>query len=82
MAWYRYGAYLDHKMDAMPAFDTELAPSTPAPFAGIYRCMGCQREIGIAFNHKLPPEDHHQHNPLTQGAIRWKLIVFADHNPK
>jgi hypothetical protein len=41
----------------------------------------CHREIGFAGGTTLPRQDHHTHTPL-QGAIRWRLIVWADHNPK
>ena len=43
--------------------------------------MSCHREIGFAGGTTLPPQDHHTHSPL-QGIIRWRLIVWADHNPK
>jgi hypothetical protein len=43
--------------------------------------MGCHREIGIAEGHTLPPQDSHSHTQA-QGRIRWRLIVWADHNPK
>jgi hypothetical protein len=62
-------------------FDKDHGPGVAAPFAGIYRCMGCHREIGIAHGHVLPPQGHHTHT-ASQGSIRWRLIVYADHNPK
>jgi hypothetical protein len=79
VARYQDNKYLTHQ--SSDAFDKEHRPSDSAPFAGIYRCMGCGREIGIAYNHVLPPQNHHEHTPQ-QGAIRWRLIVFADHDPK
>ncbi len=79
MTLYKYSNYLQQSQDA--AFDTEYHPGAIAPFAGIYRCMGCHREIGIASGHILPPQNHHTHT-LQQGTIRWRLIVYADHNPK
>jgi hypothetical protein len=79
MALYKYGQYLTQSNDA--AFDVEHSPGAVAPYAGIYRCMGCHREIGIAQGHILPPQSHHTHTPQ-QGHIRWRLIVYADHNPK
>jgi hypothetical protein len=30
---------------------------------------------------QFPPQNHHQHNG-SQGQIRWRLIVYADHEPK
>lgn len=79
MAWYKHGNYL-HKVDHSE-FDEDHSPGKAAPFAGIYRCMGCHREVGIATGHILPPQNHHAHNNQ-QGAIRWRLIVYADHEPK
>ena len=79
MALYKYASYLAPSDDA--AFDQESRPGTPARFSGIYRCMGCGREAACNFGQSLPPQNHHQHNPI-QGIIRWQLIVHADHEPK
>ncbi|MGY2848555.1 hypothetical protein ACVIWU_001567 [Bradyrhizobium sp. USDA 4509] len=79
MAIYKYGNYLQESND--DAFDKDHGPGAAAPHAGIYRCMGCHREIGIAAGHVLPPQAHHTHT-AAQGSIRWRLIVYADHNPK
>jgi hypothetical protein len=79
MATYKVASYLQQSDHA--AFDQDNGPGVTAPYAGIYRCMGCHREIGIAHGHVLPPQSHHQHT-ATQGHIRWRLIVYADHNPK
>jgi hypothetical protein len=49
--------------------------------SGIYRCMGCGREVASNESEPLPPQNHHQHNQ-NQGSIRWKLIVYADHREK
>jgi hypothetical protein len=79
MATYEEPSYLERVANA--AFNQDHGPGAAAPFAGIYRCMGCHREIGIAHGHILPPQNHHAHTPQ-QGTIRWRLIVYADHNPK
>jgi hypothetical protein len=79
MAWYKETKYL--KQVTGDDFDKDHKPGSPAPYAGIYRCMGCHREIAIAATHILPPQDHHSHT-APQGSIRWRLIVFADHEPK
>jgi hypothetical protein len=78
MAWYKEAKYLT-KVDH-PPYDKDHPPGGEAPFAGIYRCMGCGREIAIANKHILPPQNHHSHT-AQQGAIRWRLIVFANHEP-
>jgi hypothetical protein len=46
MAVYKEAKYLTQSNDA--AFDPDHKPGDAAPFAGIFRCMGCHREIGIA----------------------------------
>jgi hypothetical protein len=79
MAVYKNANYL--RQDDDKAFDHDYNPGVSAPLAGVYRCMGCHREIGIAQGHTLPPQEHHQHT-AAQGHIRWRLIVWADHNPK
>jgi hypothetical protein len=79
MAVYKNPDYVRQNNDQ--AFDPDHKPGAEAPFAGIYRCMGCHKEIGIAQGHTLPPQDHHTHTQQ-QGAIRWRLAVWADHNPK
>ena len=79
MALYKEEKYLQKTTDT--AFDNDHSPGNAAPLAGIYRCMGCHREIGIAQGHTLPPQSDHSHTPA-QGHIRWRLIVWADHNPK
>jgi hypothetical protein len=79
MAAYKEAKYLVQNTDN--SFDQDHNPGVAAPFAGIYRCMGCHREIGIASGHILPPQSHHTHTPA-QGHISWRMIVWADHNPK
>ncbi len=79
MAFYKDAAYLQSHNDA--AFDAIHSPGQAATYSGIYRCLGCGREV-VSDEHKsLPPQNHHQH-VQSQGAIRWKLIVYADHAPK
>jgi hypothetical protein len=46
MAQYKYPQFLQKNEHA--EFDTDYSPGSSAPNAGIYRCMGCGREIGIA----------------------------------
>ena len=78
MAWYKHPTFLK-KVDHSE-FDEEHTPGTAAPFSGIYRCSGCGREVASNKGQPLPPQNHHQHTQA-QGKIRWRLIVFADHNP-
>jgi hypothetical protein len=79
MALYKYGAYLGESQDSV--FDAVYSPGTVPPHSGIYRCMGCHREVVAEEGRLLPPQNHHQHT-TSQGSIRWRLIVYADHRPK
>ena len=79
MAIYKNGVYLTQSQDT--AFDIDYEPGGHVPHSGIYRCLGCGREVVAEEARKLPPQNHHEHSP-TQGKIRWRLIVYADHTPK
>jgi hypothetical protein len=79
MAWYKYESYL--QKSSGDAYDYTYDPSATTPHSGIYRCMGCGREIAANKGNPLPPQNHHQHSS-GQGAIKWRLIVYADGNAK
>lgn len=79
MAIYKYARYIEQLLDA--EFDIVHKPSTATPYSGIYRCLGCGHEDVSTQGHPLPPQNHHQHTQQ-QGAIRWRLVVAADHQPK
>ena len=49
-------------------------PGEDVPVSGIYRCLGCKREITSNAGDPFPPQSHHQHD-RSQGEIRWKLNV-------
>jgi hypothetical protein len=76
MAWYKYEKYLSKSTSE--AYDSVHQPGSTPPHSGIYKCTGCGHEIVAEESRQFPPQNHHQHSQ-TQGAIRWKLIVFADH---
>lgn len=75
MAIYKYGNYLKHSTDS--AFDGERGPGVTTPHSGIYRCLGCDKEIAANQGNPLPPQNHHQHS-YSQGSIRWQLLVYAE----
>jgi hypothetical protein len=79
MALYKNGDYLQHSTDS--AFDGYRSPGDTIPHSGIYRCIGCGREVVAEESRKLPPQNHHQHT-VGQGEIRWRLIVYANHKPQ
>lgn len=79
MALYKNGDYLTQSSDA--AFDQTYSPGNVPPHSGIYRCDGCGREVVAEEGRQLPPQNHHQHTS-TQGTVRWRMIVYADHRAK
>lgn len=79
MAMYKYSVYVTQSQS--PVFDNEQSPGVAATYSGIYRCSGCGREVTSEEGNPLPPQNHHQH-AHGQGAIKWRLIVYADHKPK
>jgi len=54
-------------------------PAENVPVSGIYRCLGCKREITSNRADPFPPQNHHQHE-AGQGDIRWKLNVRSNTN--
>jgi len=78
MALYKSGTYLQQSQDA--PFDGEHSPGGTTPHSGIYRCTGCGREVVSEEDRPFPPQNHHQHT--TSQAMRWRMIVYADHEPK
>lgn len=75
MALYKYEKNL--RKSNHEAFDATHSPGTEAPYHGIYQCTNCGDEIAIAVGHKLPPQNHKQHDPRN-GTISWKLIVYSE----
>jgi hypothetical protein len=79
MAWFKYDA--DLKKSNSTEYDTIHNPGAAAPHSGIYRCLGCNKEVASNQTQPLPTQNKHQHT-TQQGAIRWRLVVYADHNPQ
>jgi hypothetical protein len=77
MALYKYLAYLNSSPHA--GFDEIHQPGASTPYSAIYKCTGCGKEIVSERNKPFPPQNHHQHTP-EQGDIRWKMIVYAEHD--
>ena len=74
MALYKNGAYF--KTSDSNAFDQLHQPGAATPHSGIYRCENCGDEVASNAGNPLPPQNHRQHNPNV-GAIRWRMIVYA-----
>ena len=78
MASYKYERYIARS--SSEEFDRDHQAGHVAPFSGIYLCIGCGRETAINHDEPLPSRNHHDHAP-GRGAILWRLIVYASHQP-
>jgi hypothetical protein len=72
MAYYQSLTYLNQFAHSM--FDTDWLPGQVPTYHGVYRCKGCGKNAAV--NERIPPQNHHQHTP-SQGAVVWRLIVWA-----
>jgi hypothetical protein len=79
MALYKYGQFVTVNKDAI--FDEVHHPGVAAPRSGIYRCENCRKEVASNQEEPLPSQNRHQHT-TAQGAILWRLVVYAQHNPQ
>jgi hypothetical protein len=79
MAWFKEDKYLNKSNGN--AYDTDHPPGAVPPLSGIYKCIGCGHEVVAEHGRQFPPQNHPQHSILS-GPIRWKLIVWADHEAK
>lgn len=57
----------------------EYDPGDTVPVSGIYRCIGCTREITSNAKDPFPPQNHHQHT-TAQGKVKWKLNIRSNTN--
>ncbi|HEF5871420.1 TPA: hypothetical protein SAY52_002017 [Burkholderia cenocepacia] len=83
MALYKIGGYFT--CGSGRAFSETLPPGSEVTVAGIYRCIVCGDEIGIAKCQTLPSEDAHRHDfdapsdPLLgPRPTGWQLIAAAE----
>ncbi len=78
MALYKRASDVAQNQDN--AFDKEFKPGSAPDHSGIYRCKGCGREVVGEQARTLPSQNHHQHTQ-SQGAVIWRLVVYAQHEP-
>ncbi|MBV8850150.1 MAG: hypothetical protein JOZ16_11270 [Methylobacteriaceae bacterium] len=77
MASYKYRHLLSASEDLV--FDHDHPVGDRASLSGIYRCAACGRE-GVVKEGDAFPDDHS--HALTDGPVRWRLLVYADHRAK
>lgn len=74
MSWYVSGSILTKSNGDNDWWKQDYGPHDTVPVSGIYRCLGCDKEVTSNDGDPFPPQNHHQHT-LAQGHIRWKLNV-------
>ena len=79
MALYKNANWMTKSDD--DAFDTVYEPGSTPVHSGIFRCLGCGREVVGEMERKLPPQNHHQHS-TSQGSVRWKMAAYCDPREK
>jgi hypothetical protein len=77
MSWYVEDSKLARGDNDKEWWQETYYPGDAVPVSGIYRCLGCNREVTSNQDDPFPPQNHHQHE-RSQGAIRWKLNVRAN----
>jgi hypothetical protein len=74
MSWYIDSSRLTKSDGKGEWWTTTYDPGDNVPVSGIYRCVGCHREITSNAHDPFPAQNHHQHSQ-EQGRIRWRLNV-------
>lgn len=74
MSWYVENSKLAKSGGDKDWWKKEYGPGEAVPVSGIYRCLGCNREVTSNDGDPFPPQNHHQHSN-GQGSIRWRLNV-------
>ena len=74
MSWWTDNSALTKSNGKGEWWTTTYHPGDEVPVSGIYRCLGCKKEITSNNPDPVPPQNHHQHTQA-QGSIRWRLNV-------
>jgi len=77
MALYKDNRFLTETNDPS-AFEKEYRVGLAPDHSGIFRCVGCGREVVAEKRRKIPTQNDHQHLP-SQGPIVWRMIVSTEH---
>ncbi|PZQ36299.1 MAG: protein L [Pseudomonas putida] len=77
MSWYTNNSALTRADHPSDTWNQTFGPGQIVPASGIYRCVGCRKEITSNHGDPFPPQNHHQHS-AQQGAVRWKMNVWTN----
>ncbi|TCP74202.1 hypothetical protein C8J31_1458 [Rhizobium sp. PP-CC-2G-626] len=81
MAWHTANSVLTQSDGNKDWWKATYSPGDEVPVSGIYRCLGCEREVTCNDPDRFPPQNHHQHTE-GQGKIRWRLNVRTNTSGK
>lgn len=79
MAWWIDSSALTKSDGKADHWKTSYSPGAAVPVSGIYKCIGCKKEITSNKDDPFPPQNHHQHT-AAQGPVKWKLNVRTNTN--
>lgn len=74
MSWYTNDSRVTRVTEPGDHWTATHKPGSTVPLSGIYRCLGCNKEVTSNKDDPFPPQSHHQHT-AAQGTIRWRLNV-------
>lgn len=74
MSWYTEQSRITKSDGKGAHWSATHNPADQVPHSGIYRCLGCNKEVTSNAGDKFPPQNHHQHSQ-EQGTVRWRLNV-------
>jgi hypothetical protein len=77
MAWYADDTHLVKSDGDKDWWKSIYGPGDSVPVSGLYKCLGCKKEITSNKDDPFPPQNKHQHTQ-SQGSVRWKLIIRTD----
>lgn len=77
MAYYTDNSSFDKITNPSETWGKIFGPADTVPASGIYRCIGCKKEVTSNKGDKFPPQNHHQHSAAA-GEVRWKMNVWTN----
>lgn len=77
MSWYTNESALTRADNPSETWSKSYGPGEKVPASGIYRCVGCRKEVTSNHGDPFPPQNHHQHS-AQQGALCWKMNVWTN----
>ncbi|MBX8511302.1 hypothetical protein K5D34_16560 [Pseudomonas cichorii] len=81
MAYYTDNSKFDKITNPSDVWSKQFGPAEIVPASGIYRCIGCKKEVTSNKGDKFPPQNHHQH-ATSVGPVKWQMNVWTNTDGK